>query len=760
MISDEAIREFLLESHEGLDALDREFVALETNPASPERIADIFRTVHTIKGSSGFLGFARLGAIAHAGENLLSGLRDGSFPLTPAMISALLMLVDRVRGLLRAIEQGGVEEPGDDSELIDLFGRLKESAPAVTEVTAATAVQAAQPIASSAPPPIDTGPLVKLGIAAPPTGKTEDLPASAPAAPASLSVPLNPVRGAGESSSGAALADTNVRVDVAILDKLVNLVGELVLARNQVLQLGVQFGNSMFESAAQRLNLITSELQEQVMRTRMQPIGSVWSKLPRVVRDLATTCGKQVRVEMIGKDTELDRTLLEAIKDPLVHIVRNAVDHGLEAPEIRQQRGKPRTGTLSLRAFHQAGQVNIEISDDGGGINLERVRQKALERQLVTLEQVEQMNDYELTQLVFLPGFSTAEKVTNLSGRGVGMDVVRTNIERIGGNIELANRPGQGTTLKIRIPLTLAIVPALLIVNGGQRFAIPQTNLLEVVRIEGGKSARRIEDLHGVPVYRLRGKLLPLVNLSRTLKLKESEPGAVDKSPHIIVLQADDTRFGLIVDSVLDTEEIVVKPLGKELKGLNVFAGATIMGDGQVALILDIAGLAQHSNASVKAEDRAVRAAVPVANDLAADARQSLLLFTTDDKGSVMALPLDVISRLEKFAPEQFESTGNTRVAQYRGEVMPVIGTLSRNGSDTPTLDSVPVIVYEDDGHRAGVMVHQILDVVEETIRIDRRNSHTGVFGTAIVQGRVTEIMDIRGLIETQLPWFFREQAA
>ena len=755
MISDEAIREFLLESHEGLDALDREFVALEASPASPERIADIFRTVHTIKGSSGFLGFARLGAIAHAGENLLSGLRDGSFPLTPAMISALLMLVDRVRGLLRAIEQSGVEEPGDDSELIDLFARLKESAPAVTEA------RASPPMASSAPPPVDTmEPLVKVGIAVPPTGKTECLPLSAPTAPASASIPPNPARGAGETSSGAALADTNVRVDVAILDKLVNLVGELVLARNQVLQLGVQFGNSVFESAAQRLNLITSELQEQVMRTRMQPIGSVWSKLPRVVRDLATTCGKQVRVEMIGKDTELDRTLLEAIKDPLVHIVRNAVDHGLEAPEIRQQRGKPRTGTLSLRAFHQAGQVNIEISDDGGGINLERVRQKALERQLVTLDQVEQMNDYELTQLVFLPGFSTAEKVTNLSGRGVGMDVVRTNIERIGGNIELANRPGQGTTLKIRIPLTLAIVPALLIVNGGQRFAIPQTNLLEVVRIEGGKSPRRIEDLHGVPVYRLRGKLLPLVNLSRTLKLKISEPGAADKSPHIIVLQADDTRFGLIVDSVLDTEEIVVKPLGKELKGLNVFAGATIMGDGQVALILDIAGLAQHSNASVKAEDRAIRTAVPVANDLAADARQSLLLFTTDDQGSVMALPLDVISRLEKFRPEQFESTGNTRVVQYRGEVMPVMGMFPRNGSDTLPSDSVPVIVYEDDGHRAGVMVHQILDVVEETIRIDRRNSHNGVLGTAIVQGRVTEIMDIRGLIETQLPWFFREQAA
>ena len=754
MISDEAIREFLLESHEGLDALDREFVALEANPASPERIADIFRTVHTIKGSSGFLGFARLGAIAHAGENLLSGLRDGSFPLTPAMISALLMLVDRVRGLLRAIEQGGVEEPGDDSELIDLFGRLKEFAPAVTEA------QAAPPIANSARAPVDTAALGKVGSAVPQTGRKEDLPVSAPAAKAPSSVPLNPARGAGEPSSGAALADTNVRVDVAILDKLVNLVGELVLARNQVLQLGAQFGSSVFESAAQRLNLITSELQEQVMRTRMQPIGSVWSKLPRVVRDLATTCGKQVRVEMIGKDTELDRTLLEAIKDPLVHIVRNAVDHGLEAPEIRQQRGKPRTGTLSLRAFHQAGQVNIEISDDGGGIDLERVRQKALERQLVTLEQVEQMNDYELTQLVFLPGFSTAEKVTNLSGRGVGMDVVRTNIERIGGSIELVNRPGQGTTLKIRIPLTLAIVPALLIVNGGQRFAIPQTNLLEVVRIEGGKSARRIEDLHGVPVYRLRGKLLPLVNLSRTLKLKESEPCAADKSPHIIVLQADDTRFGLIVDSVLDTEEIVVKPLGKELKGLNVFAGATIMGDGQVALILDIAGLAQHSNASVKAEDRAIRATVPVANDLEADARQSLLLFTTDDKGSVMALPLDVISRLEKFRPDQFESTGNTRVAQYRGEVMPVIGRFSRNGSDTPPLDSVPVIVYENDGHRAGVMVHQILDVVEEAIRIDRRNSHTGVLGTAIVQGRVTEIMDIRGLIETQLPWFFREQAA
>jgi len=756
MISDEAIREFLVESHEGLDALDREFIALEGNPHSSERIADIFRTIHTIKGSSGFLGYARLGAIAHAGENLLSGLRDGAYALTPAMIAALLTLVDRVRGLLKGIEQSGVEEPGDDTDLLDLFAHLREGTDVVDAVTQAAPAVPVPSVTATLAPSIRTAPQPEGD------GANFAAPLAATAAIAARSdPPANPVTTASDQSGGATLVDTNVRIDVGILDKLVNLVGELVLARNQMLQCGAQFSNSAFETAAQRLSHITSELQEQVMRTRMQPIGSVWSKLPRVVRDLATTCGKQVRVEMAGKETELDRTLLEAIRDPLVHIVRNAVDHGLESPEVRQQLGKPRTGSLRLRAFHQSGQVNIEISDDGAGINLERVRQKALERQLVTREQVEQMSDRELTQLVFLPGFSTAQKITNLSGRGVGMDVVRTNIERIGGNIELVSQPGHGTTLKIRIPLTLAIVPALLIVNGGQRFAIPQSNLLEVVHIEGGTSERRVEDLHGAPVYRLRGKLLPLVNLSHTLKLNiEANPKVAEASQQIIVLQADETRFGLIVDSVLDTEEIVVKPLGKELKGINVFAGATIMGDGRVALILDIAGLAQHSNASSKAEERPVRSPILGNNDVPNDAKESFLLFTTDANGTVMALPLGLISRLEKFAPEQFESTGSTRVAQYRGEIMPLIEMFAQTGPNGVPVDTVPVIVYDEDGRRAGVTVNEILDVVEEAIRIDRRNAYNGVLGTAIIQGRVTEIMDIRGLIETHFPWFFAGQAA
>jgi len=729
MISDQAIREFLLESHEGLDLLDREFVALEENPAARERIANIFRIIHTVKGTAGFLGYSKLETIAHAGESLLSPLRDGTLKLTPAMTSALLEMVDRVRSQLKAVESDGKESAESYGDLLARLAALRE------------------------PSELATSPPAEARVAAPVSAESA---ASAQGA-AAPSPPPAPAAAPAETSSSA-IAESNVRIDVAILDRLMNLVGELVLARNQVLQIGSRIEDAAFANAAQRLSLITSELQEQVMRTRMQPIGSVWSKLPRVVRDLAVACGKQVRVEMTGKDTELDRTILEAIKDPLVHVVRNAVDHGIESAELRRERGKPRTGSLMLRAYHQAGQVNIEISDDGGGIDVERVRQKALERQLITREQSDRMGEHEVAQLVFQPGFSTAAKVTNISGRGVGMDVVKTNIERIGGTLDLTSRPGQGTTLRIRIPLTLAIVPALIALSGGQRFAIPQTNLLEIVRLEGEEGLRSIEDLYGAPIYRLRGNLLPLVYLGKTLKLPE-RPSDKDASVHIVVLQADEAKFGLIVDSVLDTEEIVVKPLGNELKS-TLFAGATIMGDGRVALILDVSGLAQHAHAAAQSRDgaRSRSRAAAVAADVGAEERQSLLLFTTDRPG-VMALPLSMIARLEELSATQIERIGDLCVAQYRGEVMPLVSLAGPSG-EAALQEPVPAIVYESGGHQVGFLVRKILDVVEDSAELDRRTAQDGVLGTSIIQGRVTEILDVEGLVRSRFPKFLSERAA
>src|SRR5208283_5423230 len=350
-----------------------------------------------------------------------------------------------------------------------------------------------------------------------------------------------------------------------------------------------------------------TELQEEVMKTRLQPIGNIWSQFPRTVRDVALGCGKEVDIEMEGKETELDKTIIEAIKDPLTHLVRNSVDHGIELPQVRSKAGKPCTGRLTLRAFHEGGQVNIEISDDGAGLNRDRICEKAIERGLVSAQQTARMTEREIFNLIFLPGFSTAEKVTNVSGRGVGMDVVKTNVERIGGAVEVQSTAGQGTTVRVRIPLTLAIIPALIVSCNGERYAIPQISLLELAWLEDGEARSAIEMVHGVPVYRMRGRLLPLVYLSRALQLAEKEHAAENEDAvNIVVLQAGDRPFGLVVDEINDTEEIVVKPLRKQLKTLKTFAGSTIMGDGKVALILDVLGLAQRASVVTETKNHTV----------------------------------------------------------------------------------------------------------------------------------------------------------
>ncbi len=595
-------KEFLVESHENLDRLDRDLVALEKDPHAKETLASIFRTIHTIKGASGFLAFGKLEAVAHVAENLLSKLRDGIVAFTPEMASALLATVDAVRFMLGQIEATGQPGDRDFSSLIELLSRLNEG----IHASAPAAMPPALPGTALSPcgAPVESPEPATATTSSPaptPSGlfPTAQMPAPPP--------PPHEAAAAGSNETAetraSAVSDSTIRVDVGLLDKLMNLVGELVLARNQVLQFTTQSADTAFLATSQRLNLITTELQGSVMKTRMQPIGNVWNKLPRVVRDLATACGKEVRIEMEGQETELDKTIIEASKDPLTHIVRTSVDHGIERPETRAERGKPVEGCLKMRAYHEGGQVNIEITDDGGGIDYERVKQKALQRGMITAEQAARMSDHETLHLIFLPGFSTAEKVTNVSGRGVGMDVVKTNIEKIGGTVDLQSRLGEGTTLKIKIPLTLAIIPALIVTSGGDRFAIPQVSLLELVRLEGEQARRQIEFIHGAPVYRLRGQLLPLAYLNRELKIQgksESDTAAVN----IVVLQADGHPFGLVVDEINDTEEIVVKPLGKQLKGVASFAGATIMGDGRVALILDVLGLAQRANVVTEVRDR------------------------------------------------------------------------------------------------------------------------------------------------------------
>ncbi len=765
-MSDDIVREFLVESSENLDLLDRELINLEKDPGNRGTLASIFRTIHTIKGTCGFLGFTKLESVAHVGENLLSKLRDGELALNPEMTTALLAMVDAIRQMLASVEAIGNEGERNDQELIQTLTRHLQGSgvaaraetlavPAVEVLPEEPPVGAPAPVAAS-PPVADAAPKIEAK-----PDHAEHAPDHAPAPAAET---------AAQAQGRTAASESSIRVDVTLLDKLMNLVGELVLARNQILQFSNATEDAGLLAPSQRLNLITTELQEGVMKTRMQPIGNIWSKFPRTVRDVATMCGKQVRIEMEGKETELDKTIVEAIKDPLTHIVRNSVDHGVEKPERRVAVGKPAEGRLLLRAYHEGGQVIIEISDDGGGLDADKIRRKAVEKGLITPEQAARMGEREGVNLIFLPGFSTAEKVTNVSGRGVGMDVVKTNIEKIGGTVDVQSKPGTGTTVRMKIPLTLAIIPALIVTSGGDRYAIPQISLLELVRLDGEDAQKGIELIQGVPVHRLRGRLLPLVYLNRELKV-EAEAPDLSKLPavNIVVLQADERQFGLVVDEINDTEEIVVKPLGKQLKGIKTFAGATIMGDGRVALILDVLGLAQTSNVVSENRERALTDKDRHVASIAGE-RQTMLLFQCGADGR-MAMDLSLVARLEEFKSEMVECAGDAQVVQYRGQIMPLLrvsdllpshsGHGRSNGNGKPDLAAtLQVVVYSEQGRSVGLVVDRILDIVEETIVPQQPSKRDGLLGSAVIQQRVTDLLDVRGFVRTANPDFFEAPVA
>jgi two-component system, chemotaxis family, sensor kinase CheA len=724
--ADELVQEFLIESRDNLDQLDRELVALEEDPRSQSRLSSVFRTIHTIKGTAGFFNFKKLEAIAHVGETLLSRLRDGVLTLDANRTTGLLAMVDAIRTLLIQVEQTGSEGPAHYGALIEALAMLSadDTAAAGSKLLAQLRPEAARrasvvPLKSASPPPPSPPARAEEAASASPGRHTPSAEAR--------------VDRAATSEEAKPHADPRIRVDVGLLDRLMNLVGELVLARNQLVQHAGGSGDAALITTCQRLSLITSELQEGVMKTRMQPIDNVWSKFPRVVRDLAHACGKQVVLEMDGKNTELDKTIIEAISDPLTHLVRNSVDHGIESPEQRVATGKRASGTLRLRAFHEGGRVNIEISDDGRGVDPERVRAKAVERGLISPERARALSPHEAVNLIFLPGFSTAEKVTNVSGRGVGMDVVRSNVEKIGGSVEVDSRLGQGTSIRIKIPLTLAIIPALVVSASGERFAIPQVNLVELVRFDAEQARNAIEWLHGVPVFRLRGSLLALIELSHVLRL----PPAERDDFNIVILQADNRQFGLLVDRINDTEEIVVKPLTRELKGLNVYAGATIMGDGRIALILDVMGLAER--AEVVATQQEAMATPEAAS---ADQVERLILFRIG-AGARMALPLDSVARLEEFARSKVETVGDEEVVQYRGEILPLVHLSQTFGGNQTQNDPLQVVVHSDDTGSVGFVVEAIEDIVEGAIDVRRKGGRRGVLGSVVVQGRVTELLDV-----------------
>lgn len=749
---DETIREFLVESRENLDRLDQEMVELEKKPQDAQLLGAIFRTMHTLKGAAGFLAFTKLERVTHQAENLLSLLRDGKLLLASSHVTAILEAVDAVRSILDAVEVDGKEGNIDIESLVKKLREASAQDAPKTETAPATPV--AEPITVAVAQPAVAAPVFQDAVAVAPAaatakaveGEVEKPTPVAVEKPAVAVAPQAEAPSEEEEKARPSASDANIRVAVGLLDKLMDLVGELVLARNQILQFNAEREDPVLNSTSQRLNLITSELQEGVMKTRMQPIGVVWNNLPRVVRDMAVSLGKQIELKMEGAGTELDRTIIEAIKDPLVHLVRNSCDHGIEAPEKRVAAGKSARGTMSLRAYHEGGQVNIELSDDGAGVNIARVKEKAIEKGILRPDQTDKLSERDAVNLIFHPGFSTAQKISNISGRGVGMDVVKSRIEAIGGVVDVTSQFGHGMTVKIRIPLTLAIIPGLVISSGGERFVIPQVSLLELIRLEGDQIRKQVEYVHGVPVYRRRGTLLPIAYLNEVLGLKSTQAEDV---VNMIVLQAEDRQFGLVVDGINDTQEIVVKALGKQLKSLPLYAGATIMGDGQVALILDVMGVGQRSGVLTQLHEKK-RIVQDDAATAKADERQTLLLFRA---GSFerLAVPLDLVARLEEFPVSAVEHASGRDVLQYRGSILPLISLrefLEPGVGEPASTSALQVLVFNHGSISIGVVVDKILDIADDFVTARQVSTRKGILGSAVVGKRITDFLDLNAVLK------------
>ncbi len=720
---DDLLAEFLTESAESIAEVDSALVKLERAPDDQATLSLIFRLVHTIKGTCGFLGLPRLERVAHAAENVLGQVRDGQLVVSAGLISPVLAAIDSIKTILNHLSTTGAEPAGEDTAIIAALDRLLAGA---SDHEAPAAV---------ADDPFDDLPLPVPMIAETPAASSAPMPVVASPAP-NPPAPA-PSQAAAEHAEPPAAAQT-IRVGVDVLEHLMTLVSELVLARNQLLQLARGEENP-FAAPLQRLSHITSDLQEGVMKTRMQPIGHAWNKLPRLIRDLAHDLDKKIELVMLGQETELDRQVLELIRDPLTHMVRNSGDHGLESTARRKELGKPETGRVTLNAFHEGGHIVIEIADDGAGLDVARIRAKAASQGLATEAELAVMPDAQLHRFIFHAGFSTAAAITAVSGRGVGMDVVRTNVERIGGVIDLRSVPGEGTTFTIKIPLTLAIVSALIVQSRGERFAIPQLSVVELVRVEAagspGGAGRTIEHIDGTPVLRLRDRLLPLIELHTLLHL-DPDDAPPERTTIVVVVAVGSATLGIVVDRVFDTEEIVVKPVAPVLRHITMFSGNTILGDGSVIMILDPNGIARASGVGGGREGRAVQAGPAAQNSTDTTA---MLLFRAGP-GAPKAVPLELVARLEDIARERIETAGGLPVTQYRGRLMPL---LAMDGVEIGAHATQPVLVFSNAGRTMGMMVDEIVDVVQDKLSVEIGCGRTGLLGTAVIAGQATDVVDI-----------------
>jgi two-component system chemotaxis sensor kinase CheA len=714
---DELLRDFLTETSESLDLVDAELVRFEQEPNNGQILGNIFRLVHTIKGTCGFLGLPRLERLTHAAESLMGKFRDG-MPVTAEAVTLILSTIDRIKSILQGLETLEREPPGNDTDLIEQLGRMARG----------------ENIAPAPPPAPREAHM--------PT-RADDEPSEKPAAgPAEKPAGEKPAAEASDK-----LASHSIRVSVDTLDYLMTTVSELVLTRNQLLEIVRRHEDSDFKVPLQRLSNVTAELQEGVMKTRMQPIGNAWQKLPRIVRDLSAELGKEIELEMYGAETELDRQVLELVKDPLTHLVRNCADHGIEGPAERIAAGKSRAGTIRLSACHQGGHIIIEITDDGRGLDTARIRSKAIESGLASEAEMSAKSDGEISNYIFAPGFSTATQVTSISGRGVGMDVVRSNIEQIGGTVDLKSVTGGGTSFTIKIPLTLAIVSALIVEVGGERFAIPQLSVLELVRA-GGTGEHRIELIKDTPVLRLRNTLLPLLHLKEVLHL-----GTVDnENGFVVVTQVGNQIFGAIVDSVFHTEEIVIKPMSSKLRHIAVFSGTTILGDGSVIMILDPNGVAQALGRAAQAAQAEARERKE-GEEVVKEDTVSLLVFRAGSQ-QPKAVPLSLVARLEEIDCKRIEISDGRHLVQYRDQLMPLLRIDSATGLKQE--GAQPILVFSDQGRSMGLVVDEIVDIVEDKLDIEVASDRPGVLGFAVIKGNTTEIVDIGHFLPQAFEDWFR----
>jgi two-component system chemotaxis sensor kinase CheA len=774
---DDLLSEFLTETNESMAQLDNDIVRLEQNPNDTGLLGNIFRIMHTIKGTCGFLGLPRLESLAHAAENVLGKFRDGERDVTPHAVSLILESLDQIKFILAVLEESGAEPEGDDNALKAALNDLAfgegggdghssghgdgHSAPATTpvkEVPFAATEEAATAVEPEPPSPAPA-PSQAVAQSAPPAAMQKAL-AAVEAAEKSESADTGKKAATAPAHDDAkkdgGVSAQSIRVNVNLLEDLMNMVSELVLTRNQLLQISRKNDTqSEFSVPLQRLSQVTSELQEGVMKTRMQPIGTAWNKLPRIIRDLSVELKKKIDLIMVGEETELDRQVLEMIRDPLTHMVRNSADHGVEIPAERIKAGKPETGTVRLESYHEGGHIIIKISDDGRGINLDKVKEKAVKNGLATAEELAQMTDSQICQFIFKAGFSTAEAVTAVSGRGVGMDVVRTNIEKIGGTIELNSRFGYGSTFLIKIPLTLAIVSALIVDVAGERFAIPQLSVVELVRVNS-KSEHNVEYINGAPVLRLRERLLPLLSLKKVLALDTPDKDGEPESLFIVVTQVGTNTFGMIVDRVYDTEEIVVKPVAPILRDISVFAGNTILGDGSVIMILDPNGIA--NKIGNLESDNSNPQTSNSKHDLNAEERISLLIFKACGEKTPRAVPLALVARLEEIELNTVEHSSGQAMVQYRGALMPLIAI--DEGYTLPEEGLKPVLVFSEGDKAMGIIVDEIIDIVDEAIKINVAADGPGQMGSAIIRGAATEVIDAHYYVNRTFSDWFKANSA